>query len=222
MVRVRMTISRKFFAVLAVLAPLVVAVALAGVAGLASTKSEFDQVFADDIHVSQISTTLGANLARADELALRLATATDPAERRSLNATLDQSVVPAVDAGLAELQAIGVADAAAKRAASERPPVARLARGWSQFVVLRDTGVLGAGSVAGGLGGSNRLIGQIAGIFDPLSAITRNQVNLEAVQAGQTHAQAVQTYDTSRLVIWAIAIGAFGLGIGSMLLSCQG
>jgi hypothetical protein len=51
-VRVRLTISRKFFAVLAVLVPLIVASALAGVAGLASMNSEFDQVFADNVHVS--------------------------------------------------------------------------------------------------------------------------------------------------------------------------
>ena len=72
-VRVRMTISRKFFAVLAVLVPLIVAVAVAGVAGLASMKSGFDRVFADNIHASQVSTSVGADLARADVLALRLA-----------------------------------------------------------------------------------------------------------------------------------------------------
>jgi len=209
-----MTISRKFFAVLAVLAPLIVAVALAGVTGLASMKSEFDRVFGDNIHVSRVSTTLGAELSRAEELALRLATATDSGERRSLNATLDQSVVPAVDGGLTGLQALHANDDRAERAQVER-----LVRGWSQFVALRDTGVLGAqGVVAGGLRGSDRLIDQIAGIFDPLSAITQSQAGLETLQAAQAHAQAAQTYDTSRLVIWAIAIGAFGLGIGSMLL----
>jgi diguanylate cyclase (GGDEF)-like protein len=212
--RVRMTMSRKFFAVLTVLVPLIVAVALAGAVGLASMKSAFDRVFADNVHVSQVSTTLGADLARADILALRLATATDLAERRGLNATLDQSVVPDVDTALAELQALHANDTRAERGA-----VDRLVRGWSQFVALRDTGVLGAQSaVVGGLSGSNRLTRQIAGIFDPLSAITQTQAALEAAHAGQAHARAVQTYDTSRLVIWAIAIGAFGLGIGSMLL----
>jgi diguanylate cyclase (GGDEF)-like protein len=213
-VRVRMTISRKFFVVLAVLAPLIVAVAFAGAAGLASMKSEFDRVFADNIHSSQVSTTLGADLFRAEEVALRLATATDRAERRSLNATLDQSVVPAVDAGLAELQAVHADDPLAERAGVER-----LVQGWSQFVALRDTGLLDSQAiVAGGLGASNRLTDQIAGIFDPLTAITQTEASLEAVQAGQAHARAVQAYDTSRLVIWAIALGALGLGIGGMLL----
>jgi diguanylate cyclase (GGDEF)-like protein len=209
-----MTIPRKFFAVLAVLVPLIVAVALAGVAGLASMKSEFDRVFADNVHVSQVSTTLGADLARADEVALRLATAASPAERRNLNATLDQSVVPDVDTALAELQALHANDAPAERAL-----VSRLVRGWSQFVALRDTGVLNSqGAVAGGLAGANALTRQIAGIFDPLATITQTQSGLEAAHAGQAHARAVQTYDASRILIWAIALGAFALGIGSMLL----
>jgi hypothetical protein len=45
--RVRLSISHKFLAVLAVLAPLILAVAFAGVVGLGSMKSEFDRVFAD-------------------------------------------------------------------------------------------------------------------------------------------------------------------------------
>jgi diguanylate cyclase (GGDEF)-like protein len=213
-VRVRMTISRKFFAVLAVLAPLIVAVAIAGVTGLASMRSEFNRVFGDNIHTSQVSTRLGADLSRAEGLALRLATAPDSAERRGLNATLDRSVVPAVDEGLAELRALHANDALAERA-----PVARLVRAWSQFVALRDTGVIGPqGVVADGLSASNRLSRQIAGIFDPLSAITQMEASLEAAHAAQAYARAVQTYDTSRLIIWAIAIGAFVLGVGSMLL----
>jgi diguanylate cyclase (GGDEF)-like protein len=212
-VRVRLTISRKFFAVLAVLVPLIVAVALAGVAGLASMKSEFDQVFADNVHVSQVSTSLGADLSHAEVLALRLTTATDSSERRSLNATLDQSVGPAIDALLAQLQALHAQDGPAVRA-----QVARLVGGWSQFVALRDTGVLSAQSaVAGGVSGSDRLARQIVGIFDPLAAITQSEAAVEAVQAGQAHARAIRTYNTSRLAILAIALAAFGLGIGAML-----
>jgi diguanylate cyclase (GGDEF)-like protein len=214
-VRVRLTISRKFFAVLAVLVPLIVAIALAGVAGLASMNSEFDQVFADNVHVSQVSTSLGADLSHAEELALRLTTATDSGERQTLNATLDQSVVPAVDTGLAALQALHAADGPAARA-----QVQRLVRGWSQFVALRDSGVLGAAQspLAGGARGSDRLARQIAGIFDPLAAVTQSEAGLEAVQAGRAHAAASRTYDTSRVAILAIALGAFALGIGSVLL----
>jgi diguanylate cyclase (GGDEF)-like protein len=89
----------------------------------------------------------------------------------------------------------------------------------AQFVALRDTGVLAVQSaVAGGVRGSDRLARQIAGIFDPLAAITQSEAALEAVQAGQAHAAAGRTYDTSRVAIWAIALGAFALGIGSVLL----
>jgi diguanylate cyclase (GGDEF)-like protein len=212
--RVRLTISQKFFAVLAVLAPLIVAVALAGAAGLGSMKSEFDGVFADNIHTSQVSTSLGEDLARADAIALRLAAATDPGERHRLFGILDQSVVPAVESGLSELRVLHAKDPVAERARIER-----LSRGWSQFVALRDTGALNIQrSVAGGRQGSDHLTDQLAEIFDPFSAIIRGEAALEITQAGTAYARAVQTYDTSRLVIWAIAIGACGLGIGSMFL----
>ena len=210
----RMTISRKFFAVFALLVPLIVAMAVAGAVGLASMKSQFDGVFSDNIHASQVSTSLGAGLSSANVIALRLAAATDPTQRRLLNATLDQSVVPAVDQGLSELRALHARDTP-----SERAPVARLTQGWSEFVALRDTGVLGVqGGVPGGAGGTNRVTQQIDGIFGPLTTIIQSEAGLEDAQAGRAHAHAVQTYNTDRQIIWAIAIGAFALGIGGMLL----
>ena len=90
--RGRLTITMKFFVVLAVLTPLIVAVALTGVAGLTSMRSAFDEVFAGNIHVSRVSTTLGTNLSAAEEAALQLAGATDSRERYSLNVTLDQAL----------------------------------------------------------------------------------------------------------------------------------
>jgi HAMP domain-containing protein len=209
-----LTISHKFFAVLAVLAPLIFAVALAGVVGLGSMRAEFDRVFADNIHTSQVSTSLGAEFARANDIALRLATATDPGERNELLVTLDGSVVPAVDTGLSQLEALHASDRV-----SERASVRRLAQRWSQFVALRDTGALNTPSSAVGARQANdRLVDQLIAIFGPLSAITQSEAALEATHAGNAHARAVQTYDMSRLVIWAIAIGACVLGIGSMVL----
>jgi diguanylate cyclase (GGDEF)-like protein len=211
--RVRLTISHKFLAVLAVMAPLILAVALAGVVGLGSMKAEFDRVFADNIHTSQVSTSLGADFARADEIGLRLAATTDPGERRSLFATLDRSVVPSIETGLNELQALHAQDQSA-----ERGRVQRLTQGWSQFVALRDTGALNMQSAAGGDQRRDRLTDRLIAIFDPLSAITQSEAALETAQAGDAYARAVRTYDSSQLVIWSIAIGACVLGIGSMLL----
>jgi diguanylate cyclase (GGDEF)-like protein len=212
--RVRFTISHKFLAVLAVLAPLIVAVALAGVVGLGSMKAEFDRVFADDIHTSQVSTSLGADLARADVIGLRLAATSDPAERRGLFVTLDRTVVPSVETGLSELQALHAHDQSAERAR-----VQRIVQGWAQFIALRDTGALNQqGAAAGGDQGRDRLTDRLIAIFDPLSAITQSEAAFETDQAGDAYANAVQTYDSSRLVIWSIAIGACVLGIGSMLL----
>jgi diguanylate cyclase (GGDEF)-like protein len=210
----RLTISHKFVAVLAVLAPLIVAVAVAGVVGLGSMKHEFDGVFADNIHTSQVSTSLGAQLARADDIALRLAAPTDPGERASLFRTLDQSVVPAVDTGLSELQALHAHDPL-----SEREKVERLDDGWSEFLTLRDQGAFNKSRPTfAGPNGSDALTDHLAAIFDPFRTIIQSEANLEATQAGQSYTHAVQTYDTSRMVIWSIAILACLLGIGAMLL----
>jgi diguanylate cyclase (GGDEF)-like protein len=214
LVRVRLTISRKFFAVLAVLAPLTIAVALVGAIGLSSLKADLDRVFSENVRISQASTNLGADLARADAVALRLAVDTNPSQRRQLNAELDHSVDPATEGELAQLTALHAQDGLAERA-----HVARLAEGWTQFMALRGTGVLASRrSTTDVNGGADRLSGQISTIFDPLSAITRTEATLEATRAGQAHATAVHTYHASMLLIWAIAIGALVLGVGSMLL----
>ncbi|MDQ6778533.1 MAG: diguanylate cyclase [Actinomycetota bacterium] len=209
-----MTIPRKFWAVLAVLAPLIVATGLAGALGLASMKSGFDQVFTDNIHTSQASTTLGADLARADEIALQLLSTTGPAQRLNLNATLDESVVPAVENDLSQLNRLH-----ANNSPAERARVQRLVRGWSQFVALRDTGVLAAkATVTDTPQEVNRLATGINAIFEPLAGVIAKDAATEATAAGQAHAQAVQTYDTSRLLIWVIALAAFAIGTGSVLL----
>jgi diguanylate cyclase (GGDEF)-like protein len=209
-----LTISQKFFAVLAVLAPLVVAVALAGVVGLGSMKAEFDRVFADNIHTSQVSTRLGADFAQADEIALRLAAPTDPGERQRLFASLDRRVIPAVDTGLSELAALHAGDPL-----TERTGAARLSHGWAQFVALRDTGALNTHASAGrDHVDADHLADRLIAIFNPLSSITQSEAALESDQAGDAYARAVRTYDMSRLIIVTIAVVAFILGIGSMIL----
>lgn len=212
--RVHLTISQKFFAVLAVLAPLVVAVALAGVVGLGSMKAEFDRVFADNIHTSQVSTRLGADFAEADQIALRLAAPTDRGERQSLFASLDRRVIPAVDTGLSQLAALHAGDPL-----TERTGPARLSHGWAQFVALRDTGALNSHPNSGrDQLGADRLADRLIAIFNPLSAITQSEAAVEADQAGDAYARAIHTYDMSRLIIFTIALVAFILGIGSMIL----
>ena len=102
---------------------------------------------------------------------------------------------------------------------SERVLVEQLVQGWSRFVALRESGVLAPSKVvAGGRSASNRLETQIAAIFEPLSDITQTEAGFEDTQAAAAYAHAVHTYDSSRLAILAMALGALGLGIGCMLL----
>jgi diguanylate cyclase (GGDEF)-like protein len=130
-----------------------------------------------------------------------------------MNATLDERVIPAVDSDLAAIAALHAHDPAA-----ERTEVQALFRGWARFTALRETGVLTAESLPGAVSRADRLTTEIASIFSALRAITLRQASLEASQAGRAHARAGSVYDTSRLVILAIALGAFALGIGSVVL----
>jgi diguanylate cyclase (GGDEF)-like protein len=211
--RIHLTISRKFFAVLAVLAPLMLAVAIAGAVGLTSMKSELDQVFGENVHAIVLSTTLAADLSKAEGSALDLAAAFTRGERLVDNARLDESVIPAVNADLVELKAFHAQDPLAERAR-----VQAFYRGWARFIALRETGVLGIDGLRGAVGRTDALTTEIQATFDGLRAVTQREVQSEEIRAGRAHARAAGTYDTSRLLIWAMAIGALALGIGSMFL----
>jgi GGDEF domain-containing protein/HAMP domain-containing protein len=208
---VRWTISRKFLAVLIVLGPLIVALAVVGVLGLRSMKSSFDQVFTRNIHVSQVTTSLGADLSQADEIGLLLPIPS--AGTRALHTTLDETVIPEVRAGLSQLAALHAQDDD-----SERGEVTQLDRGWSRFLSLYERGVLNP--TAPTLRDERRyaqVTAEVAGIFGPLRAITQAEAAQEQVKAAQAHAQAVRTYDSSLRAIVAIAAAALVLGIGSVL-----
>jgi diguanylate cyclase (GGDEF)-like protein len=209
---VRLTISRKFFGVLMVLGPLMVALAVVGVLGLRSMKSSFDLVFARNIHVSQVSTTLGADLSHAEEITLQLPPA-PPGTRRALNATLAETVIPEVSAGLSQLAALHAHDDA-----GERGQVAQLDRGWARFLSLDQAGRFDSAGHRRGRKWAARVDGEIAGIFSPLRAVTQAEAAQEQVKAAQEHAQAERTYDSSLLEIAVITVAALVLGIGSVLL----
>lgn len=122
-------------------------------------------------------------------------------------------MVPAVDASLGELKALRARDGR-----SERARVEVLFEGWSRFIALRETGVLAVQGITGALGRVDRLSTEISRIFAPLRAITQHEVELEATRIGQAHARALAAYGTSRWGIWLTTIGAFVVGIGSVLL----
>jgi diguanylate cyclase (GGDEF)-like protein len=211
--RFRLTIARKFFGVLMVLWPLMLALALVGVIGLGSLKSAFDHQFARDIRASEASTTLGGDLARANEIALELPVA-NRAQRQALNETLDEVVLPAVDAALRELGALQVHGELVSAT-----KVAQLGQGWSKFLSLRDTDLL-APQLGRALtvGAADRAAAKMNSIFAPLRTITQNEAALEQVRAGQADARADRIYHDSLLAIWVIAAMAFALGIGAVLL----
>jgi diguanylate cyclase (GGDEF)-like protein len=211
--RFRLTIARKFFGVLMVLWPLMLALALVGVIGLGSLKAAFDRQFAGHIRASQAYTRLGANLDRADEIALQLP-ASAGSRRTDLNRTLDQVVLPAVNAGLTDVHAlVGQGNGA------QRLDVGRLDSGWSEFLSVRersDLAVQAAGPQT--LRRADLRQAEIAAIFSPLHGITAREAALQEAKAGQADVRADGIYHASLLAIWIIGAAAFALGIGAVLL----
>jgi hypothetical protein len=126
---VRLTITTKFLAVLAVVGPLIVLVAVGGVTGVRAMKTVSDAVFNDNIQVSQVVADLGGDLARAEAIANQLALTPETARGRGLDAELDNRVIPRVERGLAELTRLHAHDSPA-----ERTPVRDLELGWRRFL----------------------------------------------------------------------------------------
>jgi diguanylate cyclase (GGDEF)-like protein len=208
----QLTISRKFFGVLMVLWPLMLALALVGVIGLGSVKSAFGQQYTQDVRAAQASMILGADLASADETALRLLLAKG-GERQDLNARLDQSILPAVTTALKEVRSLET-----PTTTGEHPAVQQLARGWSRFLALRKTGALGPASGNISVPQANRFATELAGIFAPLHDATQSLAALERTKAQQADARADHIYNASLLIIWIIAAAALVLGLGAVLL----
>ena len=138
-------------------------------------------MFADNIHVSQVSTSLGADLSRAEVLALQFAAATEPGERRASTRRSTSPSCPRSIRGSASCKSLHAHDAAAERAR-----VAQLARVGPSSLRSAIPGALSAQAPPrGGLARRRRLARQIDGIFGPLSAITQSEAALEAAQAGR-------------------------------------
>jgi len=208
----QLTISRRFFGVLMVLWPLMLALALVGVIGLGSVKSAFAQQYTQDVRAAQASMILGSDLASADETALRLLLAKG-GERQDLNARLDQSILPAVTMALSEVRSLE-----SPTAKGERPAVQQLARGWSRFLALRNTGALGPATGNVSVPQANRVATELAGIFAPLHDVTQSLAALERTKAEQADARADHIYNASLVIIWIIAAAALVLGLGAVLL----
>jgi diguanylate cyclase (GGDEF)-like protein len=212
--RPRLTISRKFFGVLVALAPLIVAVAVAGVVGLGAMKSEFDRVFSDNVRIGNVSARLAVDLSRAQQSALDLARVTSLKQGVPISITLDQVIVPAVDADLGTLRALR-----ASGSALGRRRVSRLERVWAKFIALLDTGALAAGAPAAtDVNAVHALQRRITDTFAPLTALTQSEAAAQEVEAGREYRRAIATYHDSELWIFLITLGALVLGVGGMVL----
>ena len=213
--RFRLTISRKFFGVLMVLWPLMLALALVGVLGLGSLKSAFDHQYARDTHAAEASMALGADFASADDASMQLLLA-GGRRQTALNAGLDRSVLPAVDAGLSDFKTMDP-----PVTATEKKQLQALQEGWSRFLSLRATGALNQTAALNQTGASSRhvpppaqLATEVSGIFSPLRQITRTQAALEQAKARQADTRADRIYERSLVLIWIIGAASFALGIG--------
>ncbi len=209
--RFRLSIAAKFFLMLAVVAPLIVAVAVVGDRGLHGMKDETDLIINDNVHVNQVLDSLGAKLARADQVSRLMVSAT-PARRELLAAELDENIIPGVDRSIALLRRLH-----AKDAAYERRPAEQFAIGWRQFLELRRTGVLAARRSRTAAANA-RIVAQLSAVLAPLTKLTETLGQVEVAHATEAHARALRTYNTSRRLSALIALGGLLVGAGSVAL----
>jgi diguanylate cyclase (GGDEF)-like protein len=210
--RVRLTITAKFLAVLAVVGPLIVMVAVGGVTGVRAMKAESDAVFDDNIQVSQVLADLGGDLARAEAIANQVALTPDTAHGRGLDAELDSRVIPRVERGLAELTRLHAHDASA-----ERTPVRDLELGWRRFLALRYDTLLSGETAPLTVASATRELEGTAAVLDPLIASVARLDRVETAHARVADGRADRRYKSSLALILGSAAAALLLGLGSVI-----
>jgi diguanylate cyclase (GGDEF)-like protein len=211
--RVRLTIAAKFLAVLAVVGPLIVLVAVGGVSGVRAMKAGSDDVFDDNIRVSQVVTGVGDNLAHAQAIANQLALAPGTARRERLNARLDDEVIPRVESGLAELTRLHAKDSAA-----ERTPVNGLELGWRRFLALRHDTLLPQEGRRPTVASATRVTQAIAIVLEPMIASVERLDRVETASAREADLRVDDRYRSSLRLIVGSAAAALLLGLGSVIM----
>ena len=179
--------SRFFLALVALL----VAIAVAGVLayrGLDRVQRANNQVYSDNYVTAQDTSELAVDLARVENLGLRIVTARDASSALVLRTQLDQISIPAVNTALARFLAIHRDDPPAEAAR-----VQRVAKGWQRFLDARESGPL-ARTVAlddGDRAGAAAIVSRALG---PLVAYVTGLQPVEFSEAAAAHEHATSVF----------------------------
>ena len=210
------SLSSRFFLALAAL---LVTIAVAGVLayrGLDRVQSANTQVYSDNYVTAQDTSSLAVDLARVENLGLRIVSARDASSALVLRTQLDQISIPAVNADLARFLAIHRGDPPAEAAR-----VRRVAKGWQGFLDARESGPLAR---TGAIGDADRAgaAAVVSGSIGPLVAYVAGLQPVEFSEASAAHARATSVFRDSRT--WLLLAGAIALvaaiamvGIGLLL-----
>ncbi len=197
------TLSVRFFLVLAVLVPALGAVAAVGWQGLRAGQRTAKALYQDHLLSAESTGELRTEMDQAHESALTILL-TAPQDRSRLISTLVTETVPTVDVTLAAVRQSHDADPIERRAAD------RIAADWQQFHVLVAQGILAMPQ-----GAAAAL--KVNALFDDATSGTDQLINREDVQASQEYKRSQRDYEDSILLMLLSLAIALAAGIGMVI-----
>jgi diguanylate cyclase (GGDEF)-like protein len=197
------SLSARFFIALFVLVGALAAVGVLAERGLEQVQAANNQVFSDNYVTAQDTSSLAVDLARVENLGLRITTARDDAAALALRTQLDQVSIPAVNADIARFLAIHRDDPPA-----ELRNVQRVPRAWHAFLDLRERGPLARTTVADDADRAGDAA-IVARALDPLVSFVAGLRSVESTEAADAHQSATGVFQRSNL--WLLVAAAVAL-----------
>jgi diguanylate cyclase (GGDEF)-like protein len=192
-----------FFAVM------IVGVGVAGVAGVRSTTHVGNAIVTDELTTATDTARIGQSMDAAYSQGEQLLLSANPARKAQLTRDLYDTTLPAVDAGLADLQRLHTGDSPA-----EQVTVRTFAAHWAAV-----RSVLAPALTGRRQGASPALADQLHATFVPVSADIRELLQREDqdARAGQHRA-----LDTSRSTTWVVIAAVIVAWLAALLIAAAG
>ncbi|MEO9177082.1 MAG: hypothetical protein ABI317_16330, partial [Gaiellales bacterium] len=196
------SLSARFFIALFVLLGALGAVGAIAYHGLEQVQGANNQVFSDNYVTAQDTSGLAIDLARVENLALRITTARDDAAALALRTQLDQIWIPRVNADIARFLAIHRDDPQIELRNLHRIPT-----GWHAFLDLRETGPLARTTVVDDADrASDAAI--VTRSLGPLVSVVAGLQSVESDEAAAAHQSATDVFHRSELLLLVAAVVA--------------